>query len=238
MIWLAVTGLLVLVVIYDLLQTRHAILRNFPIIGHVRYLLASVGPELRQYIVTSNDEERPFSRDQRTWIYASAKRQNNYSGFGTDNDLERAPNYLVIKHHTLGPPEPPGHQRDYPLPCAKVLGGRRGRVRAFRPASVINISGMSHGSLSYAAVEAMNRGAAIADCLHNTGESGISRHHLHGGELVWQLGTGYFGVRAPDGRFDLEEFVCKVDRHPVRAVEIKLSQGAKAGLGASCRGRR
>jgi glutamate synthase domain-containing protein 2 len=95
-------ALLLAVVVYDLLQTKHAILRNFPIIGHFRYMLESVGPELRQYIVTSNDEELPFSRDQRRWIYASAKKENNYLGFGTDNDLERSPNYLVIKHNALG----------------------------------------------------------------------------------------------------------------------------------------
>ncbi len=224
-------GLLLLVALYDLIQTKHAILRNFPVIGHFRYLLEAVGPELRQYIVTSNDEELPFSRNQRSWVYASAKVQNNYAGFGTDNDLERAPNYLIIKHHTLGHTEDGPHDASYALPCAKVLGGARGRRHAFRPASVVNISGMSFGSLSSAAVEALNRGSAIAGCLHNTGEGGISPHHLHGGDLIWQLGTGYFGARAPDGSFDLAECVRKVEAHPVRALEIKLSQGAKPGLG-------
>ena len=110
MIWLyVVLALLVAVVIYDLLQTKHAILRNFPIIGHFRYLLEAIGPELRQYIVTSNNEELPFSRDQRSWVYASAKNQNNYAGFGTDDDLESSPNYLIIKHNTLGRPEEPHH---------------------------------------------------------------------------------------------------------------------------------
>ena len=230
-IWGALGGFLVLVVLYDLIQTKHAILRNFPIIGHFRYILESVGPELRQYIVTANDEELPFSRDQRRWVYASSKKQNNYSGFGTDNDLEKSNNYLIIKHHTLGRPEETHPDEMYPLPCAKVLGGHRGRKHAFRPSSVVNISGMSFGSLSAAAVEAMNRGSAIAGCLHNTGEGGISPHHLHGGDLIWQLGTGYFGARAPDGRFDREEFLRKVAAHPVRAIEIKLSQGAKPGLG-------
>ncbi len=192
--WIVLIGLLLVVVLYDLFQTQHSILRNFPIIGHFRYLLELVGPELRQYIVTSNDEEMPFSRDQRSWVYASAKKQNNYSGFGTDNDLERSNNYLIIKHHTLGPPQMPRHDEMYPLPCAKVLGGPRGRRDAFRPQSVVNISGMSFGSLSSAAVQAMNRGAAIAGCLHNTGEGGVSPHHLHGGDLIWQLGTGYFGA--------------------------------------------
>lgn len=230
-LWIALIGLLLVVVLYDLLQTKHAILRNFPVIGHFRYLLESIGPELRQYIVTSNDEELPFSRDQRRWVYASAKKENNYSGFGTDNDLERSNNYLIIKHHTLGPSQEPRHDEMYALPCAKVLGGPRGRRNAFRPQSVVNISAMSFGSLSSAAVEAMNRGAAIAGCLHNTGEGGVSPHHLHGGDLIWQLGTGYFGARAPDGSFDRDACVRAVQDHPVRAIEIKLSQGAKPGLG-------
>jgi glutamate synthase domain-containing protein 2 len=224
-------AVLLLIALYDITQSKHAILRNFPIIGHLRYLLESVGPELRQYIVTSNDEELPFSRDQRRWVYASAKKENDYTGFGTDNDLERSSNYVIIKHNTLGQPEGGPHDDSYPLPCAKVLGGPRGRRLAFRPSSIVNISAMSFGSLSSAAVEALNRGAVIAGCLHNTGEGGISPHHLHGGELIWQLGTGYFGARAPDGSFDREECLRKVEAHPVRAIEIKLSQGAKPGLG-------
>ncbi len=222
---------LLLVTLHDVLQKKRAILRNFPIIGHLRYWLEAVGPELRQYIVTSNNEELPFSRDQRRWVYASAKRQNTYAGFGTDNDLEGSPNYLIIKHRTLGHPGAEHHSEGYPLPCAKVMGGKRKRRHAFRPTSVVNVSGMSFGSLSAAAVEALNRGSAICGCLHNTGEGGISPHHLQGGDLIWQLGTGYFGARAPDGAFDREECLRKVERHPVKAIEIKLSQGAKPGLG-------
>lgn len=233
--WLLVIGgALVAVIAYDLIQKQHAILRNFPVIGHFRYLLESVGPELRQYIVTSNNEERPFSRDERSWVYASAKRQNNYSGFGTDNDIELSSNYLIIKHDTLGRLDT-HHDEDsdplYRLPCAKILGGHRQRRRAFRPESAVNVSGMSFGSLSSAAVEAMNRGAKLCGCLHNTGEGGISPHHLHGGNLVWQIGTGYFGCRTSEGAFDRRTFLEKVTAYPVRAVEIKLSQGAKPGLG-------
>ena len=230
-LWVVLLALLALVVLYDLTQRRHAILHNFPILGHFRYLLEAVGPELRQYIVTGNNEERPFSRDQRSWIYASAKQQNNYSGFGSDNEMELSPNYLIIKHEVMGLAEEPPHRDGYALPCAKVLGGPRGRRHAFRPASVVNVSGMSFGSLSARAVEALNRGSALAGCLQNTGEGGISPYHLHGGELVWQLGTGYFGARAPDGGFSREAFLEKVEAHPVKAVEIKLSQGAKPGLG-------
>lgn len=229
--WASLAVFLLLAVVYDITQTRHAILRNFPIIGHFRYWLEAVGPELRQYIVTSNDEERPFSRDQRRWVYASAKRENSYSGFGTDNELELSSNYLIIKHRTLGWPDDLPLPEGYALPCAKVMGGARGRRKAFRPASVVNISAMSFGSLSANAVRALNRGASICGCLHNTGEGGISPYHLQGGDLVWQLGTGYFGARSADGGFDRTRFLEAVEAHPVRAVEIKLSQGAKPGLG-------
>jgi glutamate synthase domain-containing protein 2 len=222
-------------VAYDLLQRQHAILRNFPIVGHFRYWLEAVGPELRQYIVTDNDEERPFSRDQRRWIYASSKRENNYFGFGTDNELELSPNYLVVKHAAFPLTSPhvgeAGYDPTYAVACAKVLGGARGRAAAFRPGSVVNISGMSFGSLSAAAVEALNRGASLAGCLQNTGEGGVAPHHRHGGELVWQIGTGYFGCRDADGRFSLEGFDETLASAPIRAIEIKLSQGAKPGLG-------
>ena len=219
---------------YDLLQKRHALLRNFPLLGHGRYLLESVGPELRQYIVTDNNSERPFSRDQRRWVYASSKLENNYFGFGTDNDVEHTEGYPIIKHRTFSEVVPPSHPRageDSPLPSAKVLGGPRGRREAFRPSSLVNISAMSFGSLSGPAIEALNRGAALAGCLHNTGEGGISSYHRNGGDLVFQIGTAYFGCRDEDGRFDLGRLKDLVASAPVRALEIKLSQGAKPGLG-------
>jgi glutamate synthase domain-containing protein 2 len=220
---------------YDLLQRRHAILRNFPIAGHLRYMLEAFGPELRQYIVTSNDEERPFSRDQRRWVYASSKQQINTFGFGTDNDLEEVDRLLVMKHQPFPIAAPregtTGSGPEYLLPAAKVLGGTHGRRHAFRPRSVVNVSGMSYGSLSPRAVEALNRGAAEAPCLHNTGEGGLAPAHLHGGELVFQIGTGYFGCRDRQGRFSLGRLQERLAQAPVRAIEIKLSQGAKPGLG-------
>ena len=179
-IWVGIAAALVVVAIaaFDLVQRKHAILRNFPVVGHFRYWLEAIGPELRQYIVTSNNEERPFSRDQRSWVYASSKKQNNYFGFGTDHDLELSNNYLIIKHAAFPVTEPqPGEplfDPTYGIPCAKVMGGHRRRAKAFRPDSVVNISGMSYGSLSGPAVEALNRGAALASCLQNTGEGGIS----------------------------------------------------------------
>ena len=193
-----------------------------------------MGPELRQYLVAGNNEERPFTRDQRRWVYASAKKENNYFGFGTDNDLEYTAGYPVINHKTFGRAVPPTHVQageNVPLPAAKVLGGARGRARAFRPNSVVNISAMSFGSLSGAAVEALNRGAALAGCMHNTGEGGLSRHHRHGADLVFQIGTAYFGCRDDEGKFDLQRLKDLVAGAPVRALEIKLSQGAKPGLG-------
>src|SRR5262249_59579019 len=154
---------IVVVIVHDLTQRKHAILRNFPIIGHFRYLFEAVGPELRQYIVTSNTEERPFSREQRRWIYASSKNENNYFGFGSDNDLELSPNYLIVKQSAfpLNSPHPgePGYDPKHRLPAAKILGAYRGRKKAFRPESAVNVSGMSHGSLSRTAVETLNRGA-------------------------------------------------------------------------------
>ena len=169
MSWLLV-GLIVLVVlvaIYDSTQRRHAVLRNFPVIGHFRYWLESIGPELRQYIVADNDEERPFSRDQRRWVYSVSKQENDYFGFGTDNDLEQTPNYLIIKHASFPLTEPrpgePDYDPDYKIPGAKVIGEWRRRKRSFRPSSVINISGMSYGSLSGPATEALNRGPRSRD---------------------------------------------------------------------------
>src|SRR5262245_30256359 len=149
MLWLILVAGLVTWILYDLGQHKHAILRNFPIVGHFRYWLESVGPELRQYIVTGNDEERPFSRDQRRWVYASAKKSNNYFGFGSDNDMEAQPNYLIIKHHAfpleLPPVAAPAYDPMFALPCAKVLGAPLRRQKAFRPQSIVNVSGMSFG---------------------------------------------------------------------------------------------
>ncbi len=230
-----ITVILVAWVTYDVLQKKHAILHNFPVIGHFRYWLEAIGPELRQYIVTNNDEERPFSRDQRRWVYASSKKDNNYFGFGTDNELESSPNYLIIRHSAFPLSDPlPGEQDfdpNHAAACKKVMGASRGRAKAFRPDSIVNISAMSFGSLSAPAIEALNRGAAIAGCLHNTGEGGVSPYHDKGGELIWQIGTGYFGCRTAEGRFDVAKFRDVVQSHPIRAIEIKLSQGAKPGRG-------
>ncbi len=225
---------------HDVFQRKHSLLRAFPVIGHGRYFIETIGPELRQYIVASNNAERPFSRDQRSYIYSAAKGVNTYFGFGTDNDMEYAEGYPVIKHRTFSGQRPataaahrPGHGAgdQTPVPAGKVLGAARGRRGAFRPSSIVNISAMSFGSLSGPAIQAMNAGAALAGCMHNTGEGGLSPHHRHGGDLVFQIGTGYFGCRDADGRFDLDLLADLVASAPVRAIEVKLSQGAKPGLG-------
>jgi len=234
-IGVSLLALLAILAIADRLQTAHTVKRNFPIIGRFRYWFEALGGPLRQYIVTGNDEERPFSRDQRRWIYASAKRENNYFGFGTDNDLELTPGYIIIRHSTFPLTAPvkgePGYDPLYRVPCARVLGGYRKRRKAFRPQSIVNTSAMSYGALSSAAVEAINRGVQIAGAWQNTGEGGISDHHRKGGDILWQIGTGYFGCRDEHGRFSIERFRDTLAFAPVRAIEIKLSQGAKPGLG-------
>ena len=237
MMW--IIGLIAIVAIgltvHDVLQRKHSILRNFPFIGHFRYWLETIGPELRQYIVTSDNEERPFSRSQRRWVYASSKQSNNYFGFGTTLDLEQVANHILVKHSSFPLPNPrpgdPEFDPAFSLPCAKTIGAWRGRKHAFQPRSVVNISGMSFGALSGPAIQALNSGARMADALHNTGEGGVSPYHQQGGELVWQIGTSYFGCRDERGRFCKDRFLEVVEANPIRAIEIKLSQGAKPGVG-------
>jgi glutamate synthase domain-containing protein 2 len=232
-IWfLAALVLLIVVVlgvaIHDLVQTRHAILRNYPVVGHFRHVLESAGPKLRQYIVAGNDEERPFSRDQRRWVHTAAGQENSYFGFGTDTD-QTVPGFELIRQSAF--PHAAPIDDNATLVCAKVLGGFRERPGAFRPESLVNISAMSFGSLSGAAVQALNKGSALAGCLHNTGEGGIADHHAHGGELIFQFGTGYFGCRDQHGNFSMDHLHATLAKAPVRAIEVKLSQGAKPGLG-------
>ena len=239
MFWIiagAIVGLILLTrFLLDLFHKNDAILRNFPLLGHGRGLLVSLGPKLRQYIVAGNDEEQPFTRDQRHWIEYSSAKKNNYFGFGSDNDMETKSNYLIIKHAAFPLPEAypgdPDYDKDYKIPVAKILGGYRGRKKAFRPESIVNTSAMSFGSLSAPAVESISRGCHLAGCLQNTGEGGIAPYHDHGSGLIYQLGTGYYGARAEDGGFSIERFLKTVEQYDVRVIEIKLSQGAKPGKG-------
>ncbi len=240
MITLAIIAVIVLLAvvalaIHDLTQTSDPICRNYPVVGHGRHFLKELGPKLRQYIVANNNEERPFNRDDREWVYRSADNGNNYFGFGTDNDIENTPNYLIIKQSTFPLFDPQSHDKgydpEYRIESKKTIGEARGRKAAFQPKSIINISAMSYGSLSAPAVEAISRGAALCGCMQNTGEGGVSPHHDHGSDLVWQLGTGYYGARAADGTFDEKRFVESCDRYNVKAIEVKISQGAKPGRG-------
>ena len=216
----------------DLTQKRHALLRNYPVVAHLRYWLETIGPELRQYIVTGNDEERPFSRDQRSWIYASSKEQNNYSGFGTDNDIEHLAGYAIIKHRTFAESLPHDHASTTGLPSAKVLG-RSARAGQGVPAAVAGQHLRDELRLDVRRPRSPPSTAARreAGCMHNTGEGGLSPYHRQGGDIVLQIGTAYFGCRDEHGRFSLAKLKEVVDSAPVRAIEVKLSQGAKPGLG-------
>lgn len=223
-----IVGLVAAIVVYDVVQRRHSILRNFPLIGHLRYIIEWFGPELRQYIVTSNEDERPFNRNERRWIYATSERANNYFGFGTDMNFDTVRSHVIVKPNAF-----PLDARTLSLepPVAKVLGGPRKRRLAVRPPSIVNISGMSYGALSGPAVKALNEGAKLARCWQNTGEGGLAMEHRSGGDLIFQVGTGYFSCRNADGRFDLSRLVDLCASNPVRAIEVKLSQGAKPGHG-------
>lgn len=241
----SVVGFVVVTIIffiYDHWISKDNILRNFPLVGHLRYLLIRVGPELRQYIVANNREEAPFNREEREWIYNSAKGHNNYFGFGTDDQIY-AIGYPIIKHSAFPyrPTDKSGnfHNGFHEIPCAKALGEVHSRAKAWQPQSIINISAMSFGSLGEKAITALNKGAALANCYHNTGEGGISPFHKNGADVIYQIGTGYFGSRDEKGNFSIEKLLETVSGYDrVRGVEIKLSQGAKPGEGGILPGKK
>jgi len=225
-------AVVVVLTVQDIIQNKHAIRRNFPFVGRFRYLFEKVGPELRQYFVAHDKEEQPFNRDERRWVYATSKGQNSNFGFGTNEQLYSI-GYPIIKHAAF----PVSQERiihigkdKTAIPCLKIMGSSHDRKRCYRPTSIINISAMSFGSLGKNAIAALNKGAAQSGCFHNTGEGSVSPYHLLGADLMWQLGTGYFGARAADGTFDLEQFKQRCAAHEsIRCIEIKLSQGAKPG---------
>jgi glutamate synthase domain-containing protein 2 len=234
-IWFWAISILILVAVRDVFfQKKHSITHNFPIIGHLRYWLEQLGPEIRQYIVANNREELPFNRQERSWIYASSKKDNNLQGFGSDQDFN-APGYIFIKNAMIGfnpPLDHPFYKNPGILPAAKVMGIYHQRRRPYRPYSIINISGMSFGSLSAKAIESLNKGAYLAGCYHNTGEGSLSPYHQNGADVILNIGTAYFGVRNLDGNFSMDKLKEKVDKNPfLRAIELKLSQGAKPGKG-------
>lgn len=219
----------VLLGVVDMLQTRQTIRRNFPVIGHGRYIFEMIRPEINQYFVESNLDGRPFSRERRSVIYQRAKGDNDTLPFGTQQDVY-APDYEWV-NHSLAPKsvlkEAPRVRIGGP-DCAKPYD-----------ASLFNVSAMSYGSLSKNAILALNKGAQIGGFAHNTGEGGLSPYHLeNGGDIVWQIGTGYFGCRDAEGRFNEAEFAKRATLPQVRMIEIKLSQGAKPGHGGILPGRK
>ncbi|GJM29723.1 MAG: FMN-binding glutamate synthase family protein [Cyclobacteriaceae bacterium] len=238
--WVYLLVVLFAIFIRDIFNKEHTIKHNFPIVGHLRYLLESIGPELRQYIVANNREELPFNRRQRSWIYASAKSENNYQGFGTDQD-QNEPGFVFVNPTMIPysiPENHPNRTDNNFCPCAKIIGEGR-RKKPFRPASIVNISAMSFGSLSARAVSALNLGAIKANCYHNTGEGGLSPYHSHGADVVFHFGTGYFGARDDQGNFSMPKLVELVEQNPfIKAIEVKLSQGAKPGKGGVLPGKK
>ncbi len=233
--WAWIIVVIALIAIRDIFfQRSHTITHNFPVVGHLRYWLESIGPELRQYLVANNREELPFNRIERGWIYASAKKENNYEGFGTDRDIY-AHQHIFIKNQMMAfqvTESHPNYTDKTFLPCAKIIGGYNKRTKPYRPSSIINVSAMSFGSLSAAAVTALNQGVGMAGAYHNTGEGGLSPYHKKGGDVVFHIGTGYFGVRNKEGGFSMDKLKILVDENPcIKAIEIKLSQGAKPGKG-------
>jgi glutamate synthase domain-containing protein 2 len=225
--WVALWALVpvlpvVLLGAYDILQTKHAIRRNFPFLGRFRYWFEAVRPEIHQYFIESNSSGRPFSRELRSLAYRRAKNVTDTLPFGTEYDVY-AIGYQWMNHSlcALEAPE---------LPPRVLIGGPA--CQQPYEAAVLNVSAMSYGALSSNAIAALNRGAKLGGFYHNTGEGGLSPYHLQGGgDICWQIGTGYFGCRTEAGEFDPELFAEKAKTPQIKLIEIKLSQGAKPGHG-------
>ena len=208
---------------WDLVQPRHSIRRNYPVLGHVRWLAELVRPEIRQYLIESDQERAPFSRNQRSLVYARAKNEGSERSFGTQVDVY-SEGYDFIGHSIR-----PAQAVD-PQTFRITIGGDQ----CAQPysASVFNISAMSFGALSANAIRALNKGAKLGGFAHDTGEGGFSPYHReHGGDIIWELGSGYFGCRTDEGAFDPERFAAQAANPQIKMIEIKLSQGAKPGHG-------
>lgn len=207
--------------VHDLVQTQHAILRNYPVIGHMRFLMEGIRPELQQYFIERNFDGRPYDRNTRSSIYQRSKGEQEEQPFGTERDLYAVGyEYLVHSSRPVDPlPEPP-----------RVRIGGPDCTQPYDMA-LLNVSAMSFGSLSSNAIQALNQGAAAGGFAHDTGEGAISPYHRHGGDLVWEIGSGYFGCRTADGGFDEVAFAEKAADPQVKMINLKLSQGAKPGLG-------
>jgi glutamate synthase domain-containing protein 2 len=211
---------LVLLGYYDVIQKKHAILRNFPVLGHFRFMFESISPEIQQYFIERRTDGTPLSRTQRSLIYQRAKNVVDTLPFGTEFQLNE-PGFEFLTHSM--------YAKHLDLAPRIRIGGPD--CKQPYDASLLNISAMSFGSLSWRAIEALNIGAREGGFYHNTGEGSISPYHLKGGDLVWQIGTGYFGCRDEEGNFHAESFKQNALREEVKMIEIKISQGAKPGHG-------
>lgn len=222
--WLPALVLMALGVlgVADLTQRRHSVLRNYPVIGHLRFVLESLRPELQQYFIERNFDGRPFDRDVRTLVYERSKGTEAEEPFGTERDVYEDGYEFFVPSMAPGPvPEEPPRVRIGGPDCTRPYD-----------MALLNVSAMSFGSLSANAILALNRGAAMGGFAHDTGEGGLSEYHLRpGGDLVWELGTGYFGCRTAEGAFDPSEFASKAAHEHIKCVSLKLSQGAKPGIG-------
>ncbi|MBR7834263.1 FMN-binding glutamate synthase family protein [Actinospica durhamensis] len=223
--WLAlavISGLLLLVGLHDVLQRRHSVLRNFPVLGHLRFLLEGIRPELQQYFIERNYDGRPYDRDTRSVIYERAKGIHGELAFGTELDVNEVGYEFVL--HSTAPREPEESQ-------PRVRVGGPDCTRPYDMA-LLNVSAMSFGALSANALRALNAGAAAGGFAHDTGEGGLTDYHLEGGgDLIWEIGSGYFGARTREGDFDPDMFRDKAAHPHVKCVSLKLSQGAKPGIG-------
>lgn len=206
----------------DLTQTRHAILRNYPIVGHMRFLFESIRPEMRQYFFEAEQDGAPFPRDIRAIVYQRAKHELDKRPFGTQmNVYQPAFEWL---HHSVAP-------RPVAREAPRVRIGGPDCAQPYL-ASLLNISAMSYGSLSANAIRALNEGARRGGFAHDTGEGGVSQYHREGGgDLIWEIGSGYFGCRRPDGSFCADTFAARAADPQIKMIEVKLSQGAKPGHG-------
>ena len=214
---------MILLGLYDMYQSKRTIRRNFPLLGRMRYLLESLGPEIRQYFIETDLDGKPFNRLQRNIVYQRSKKENDTNPFGTQLDVYQE-GYEWINHSIRA------------IPFDEVNENPRVRIGSSQcekpyDASLFNISAMSYGSLSKNAILALNSGANLGGFYHNTGEGGLSKYHLTGGDVVWNIGTGYFSCRTDEGKFSYEAFTIRANYDNVKMIEIKFSQGAKPGHG-------
>jgi glutamate synthase domain-containing protein 2 len=207
--------------LFDLMQTRHAVLRNYPILGHLRFFLESIRPEMRQYFFEGEKDGAPFARDKRAIVYQRAKKQLDKRPFGTMYDVYQ--DHYEWLHHSMAPK---------PTAMLDDLRITIGHGPAAYSASLLNISAMSYGAISANAIRALNKGAKAGRFFHDTGEGGVSPYHCeNGGDLVWELGSGYFGARGENGTFSASKFAQTAAHPQIKMIELKLSQGAKPGHG-------